>query len=238
MEFRQTAGNLPPPASTPTELPDGWEEGATADGDIYFFNVTTGESAWEPPSSRPHAISRTPVNWNADSGGALLSSFFTPPPSRPRSPTAELPAWCARPQVPPGIPEAEVQRRIAATRLAREAAREFEKRKRREKKAAWLRALAVWPDEDADMSVDAKRQRFDKAWRTENDPGRAAADKETRRRQARVYRAAPLESDVAYAFRCSVCMQKTKSSRVGPCNNSNCSMFSTLSLCSRLSQAT
>ena len=144
-------------------------------------------------------------DFDAASGGALLSSFFTPPPSRPRSPTAELPAWCARPQVPPGIPEAEVQRRIAATRLAREedearmaaaqreehearlareAAREFEKRKRREKKAAWLHALAVWPDEDAEMSLAAKRQRFDKAWRTENDPGRAAADKETGARRA------------------------------------------------------
>ena len=136
---------------------------------------------------------------------------------------------------------AAAQREELEARLAREAAREFEKRKRREKKAAWLHALAVWPDEDAEMSLAAKRQRFDKAWRTENDPGRAAADKETRRRQARVYRAAPLESDVAYAFRCSICMQKTKSSRLASratCNNSNCSMFSTLSLCSRLSQAT
>ena len=88
------------------------------------------------------------------------------------------------------------------------------------------------------MSLAAKRQRFDKAWRTENDPGRAAADKETRKRQARVYRAGPLESDAAYEFRCSTCMQKTKAARRGPCNNSDCSMFSTLSLGSRLSRAT
>ena len=101
------------------------------------------------------------VNWNADSGGALLSSFFTPPPSRPGSPRPELPAWCAREQ------REETERRKKAAsdaktaavctarlqdeaRLAREGAREPEKRKRREKKAAWLHALAVWPDEDAE----------------------------------------------------------------------------------------
>ena len=32
---------------------DGWEEAYTEDGDLYYYNPTTGESQWEDPGQSP-----------------------------------------------------------------------------------------------------------------------------------------------------------------------------------------
>ena len=39
----------PPPPSAPPVLANGWEETRTAAGDVYYYNLVTGETRWEPP---------------------------------------------------------------------------------------------------------------------------------------------------------------------------------------------
>ena len=40
----------PPPPSSAPALVDGWEETHTEAGDVYYYNTTTGEARWEPPT--------------------------------------------------------------------------------------------------------------------------------------------------------------------------------------------
>jgi len=39
----------PPPPSAPPVLANGWEETRTEAGDVYYYNLVTGETRWEPP---------------------------------------------------------------------------------------------------------------------------------------------------------------------------------------------
>ena len=39
----------PPPPRAPTALANGWEETHTEAGDVYYFNLVTGETRWQPP---------------------------------------------------------------------------------------------------------------------------------------------------------------------------------------------
>ena len=40
----------PPGASGAAPLPPGWEEAADEDGNVFYFNEATGESAWDRPA--------------------------------------------------------------------------------------------------------------------------------------------------------------------------------------------
>jgi len=40
----------PPGAGGAAPLPPGWEEAADEDGNVFYFNEATGESAWDRPA--------------------------------------------------------------------------------------------------------------------------------------------------------------------------------------------
>ncbi|TYZ58879.1 hypothetical protein PybrP1_007156 [[Pythium] brassicae (nom. inval.)] len=70
------------------DVPDGWEQGETEDGTLYYFNTDSEESIWEHPlDAHYRELIRTKKQAHTDTGGAASSATSgtaaTPPAASP-----------------------------------------------------------------------------------------------------------------------------------------------------------